>query len=434
MVEEEAAVMAKLSVILMAFSLSSCNGCGGSGEKKDAFDLDAIELDGLAEHGEGETDVADADAGDLLVDVPVDVPPELEDCYIPVIDCGEGCIQLTCMASVLSVFDVDPDGKKLVYIGLRSGESPPYALYFKDIERLEEIKIKDIPMSSPLYDVAFHYPYACYVWGTDPEDVDNFRVRINCTNVETLDSFTVAEDNENGFPLYPDIYNNVVVWAGNQVEPPPAFRYDIYSFSIETMERTRLTFDRTGNYSPRIWGTYVVYERDYGGEESGGIFLINIETGEGRNLTNHPADQFRADIWENRVVWTDCRNSSSSGLCYLQDERNSDIYWCDLPDCVAQEATNNPAAQEFPTVEGDIIAWYDFRNDVLPNGVGYSYHDNIEIWGKNLRTGEEKQLAGYNRVLAPHIKLAGGKLFFVMDSDLSLSPYSGAVFMKDLPF
>ena len=431
MVEEEEA-MARLCVIVAALSLNSCNACGCSGEKTDVFDLDAHELVELAEQDEAEADVADVEAADFFDDVPVDVSPELEDCYIPVMDCGEGCIQLTCMASVLSVFDVDPGGKKLVYIGLRRGESPAYALYFKDIERWEEIKIKEIPYFESLWDATFHYPYACYVWAI--RDEYNPRVYIDCTDVETYESVTVAENNDNGIPMYPDLYANTVVWGGNQVEPPPAFSYDIYSFNIETMEKTRLTFDRTGNYRPRIWGNYVVYERDYGGEESGGVNLIDILTGEGRNLTNHPADQFRADIWENRVVWTDCRNSSSSGLCYLQNERNSDIYWCDLPDCVAQEATNNPAAQERPTVEGDIIAWYDFRNDVLPNGVGYSYHDNIEIWGKNLRTGEEKQLAGYNRVLAPHIKLAGGKLFFVMDSDTSLSPYSGAVFMKDLPF
>jgi hypothetical protein len=431
MVEEEAD-MARLCIVVAAFSLNSCSACGGSGGGEDAPDLDALELDALAEHGEGETDVADAEAGDLPVDVPVDVPPELEDCYIPIMDCGEGCIQLTCMADVLSIFDVDPDGKKLVYIGLRSGESPAYALYFKDIERWEEKKIREIPGASPNWNVAFYYPYGCYTW--DNDDDINYRVKMDCTNVETSESFTIAEDNENGFPIEADIYGDTVVWAGNQVEPPPAYYYDIYSFNIESMNRTRLTFDRTGNYRPRIWGNYVVYERDYGGEESGGVNLIDILTGEGRNLTNHPADQFRADIWENRVVWTDCRNSSSSGLCYLQNERNSDIYWCELPECIAMQATDHPAAQEFPIVEGDIIAWYDFRNDVLPNGVGYSYHDNIEIWGKNVRTGEEKQLAGYNRVLAPHIKLAGGKLFFVMDSDLSLSTHTGAVFMKDLPF
>jgi hypothetical protein len=426
------AKMYKLFLIWAFFSFYSCNGCGVSGDNKDAYDADVHELAELGEDGGGETDAADAEADGPFIDAPSDAPPELENCFIPVMDCGEGCVQLTCMASVLSQFDVDPDGKKLVYVGLRRGESPPYALYFKDIERWEEIKIKDIPGYSPLYDVSFYYSYACYRW--DNDDESDLQVKIDCTNVETSESFTVAEGNANGTPMCPDIFGNIVVWAGNQVEPPPAFHYDLYLFNIETMEKTRLTFDRNGNYSPSIWGNCIVHERDIGGEEANGIWLFDVDTAERRNLTNHPADQFQSYIWENRVVWTDCRNSSSSGLCYLYNERNSDTYWCDLPDCIAMQATDNPAAQEHPTVEGDIVAWYDYRNDVLPNGVGYSYHDNIEIWGKNLRTGEEKQLAGYNRILGQKIRIAGGKLFFLMDSDTSLSPYSGAVFMKDLPF
>jgi hypothetical protein len=162
---------------------------------------------------------------------------------------------------------------------------------------------------------------------------------------------------------------------------------------------------------PSTWGNRVVFKK------SGDLYLINIESGEQRALVEDTLGEFAdPQIWEDIVVWG----------------QYSDIYWCRLPDCEPRPATTNWAAQDSPTVGGEWIAWCDLRNDMNPLCPDCSAHDNIEIWGKNIRTGDEVQLVSIGSIVNNHLKIDGGMVFFLtfaLKDELSTC----AVFMKELP-
>ncbi len=110
--------------------------------------------------------------------------------------------------------------------------------------------------------------------------------------------------------------------------------------------------------------------------------------------------------WENRVVWTDFGRADSC----------TDIYWCELPDCVAMPATTNWACQDYPAIEGDWIVWLDYRNDKNPLGIGSANHDNIEILGYNISTGQEYQIGVFNEIPGSQLNIHNGKLYFVISA------------------
>ncbi len=86
------------------------------------------------------------------------------------------------------------------------------------------------------------------------------------------------------------------------------------------------------------------------------------------------AEQRSPDVWEERVVWTDYRNSSWAG---------ADIYFRDLSSPISAEmgiTTGTSGNQENPAIYGDRIVWQDDRNG------------NYDIYLYDLSTGTETRL------------------------------------------
>jgi len=216
-----------------------------------------------------------------------------------------------------------------------------------------------------------------------------------------------------------DMYFNTIVWSGKEIE---AFASDLFIFDLATMEKTRLTEWQMA-FNPRLWGRQFVFEMS--GVSHRDVFLWDLDVMNYRNLTGHPSAQWDPDIWENRVVWVDHRNDPPGSHI---SPHNCDIYWCDLPDCVPFPATTNWASQEMPTVEGDWIAWIDYRNDINPLNPASSYHDNLEIWGYNISTGEEYQLASEETTLWWRLSIQNGKLYYPGKVEYGV----GAIFELDL--
>ena len=130
---------------------------------------------------------------------------------------------------------------------------------------------------------------------------------------------------------------------------------------------------RTGELIPRVDvflpPAWVSIWRDKIAFSVGDVEVVDLTTGDIRNLTGHPAQQIEPEIWEDRVVWTDWRNG------------NPDIYWHDLTTGETQPAGVAAGSQERPRIYGDVIV-YD------SNTIDEGRH----VWMYDIATGENRQV------------------------------------------
>lgn len=425
-----------LLLLVIAMTFSFCGKRGVTIVNSDAGKDDSIEL--------AETDVETAnedhfdtvDAVDVLdihetgPDFTLDLPYDLQDgCNVPIMDIGDGTQQVTCLHAVRSNWDVS--NGKVAY----SPGSTAHGIFLRDIETGEEFAVReeDRTFSTGNFHGLFSFSEnnVCYGYG----HLDGGPEGVACTDIRTGNSRELLYcepwlDGEccHVYEMigYPDVQGPNVVWSNCNDYDPFTHSQDLYLFNLHTMEdpleARRLTFDIRHLYLPSIWGNHVVFSKGMD------IYHIDIETGEQRNLTDHPRDQWDPQIWNDIVVWVDHRNGPGG----YWETRNSDIYWCRLPECEPQPATMNWAGQDTPAVEGEWIVWCDFRNDVNPLNLDTGYHDNIEIWGKNIRTGDEVQIVSIGKVINNHMKIDNNKVFF-LTGGIEGDTLTAAVFMKELP-
>jgi beta propeller repeat protein len=390
-----------------------------------------------------ESDGKDNDADDYYLD-PVEAIGDnaedverfesmLVDCTIPVRDCGPGCRQVTCAADTLSSYLWDVYHDVLVYMA-GTPEADPYllTLFEKRLDIGEEKKIYEfyeyvddyiipsMPKSFAFFDNIL--TYAVYNRGVEEPECRGILelFNLNFASKETLICYSDWSAVEEA-----DMHDDILVWSGYEADSPHRAIRDLFLFNLDTREKVQLT-DGARAYAPKLWGRQFVFEMgDREVTNSWDVFLWDLDTMSYRNLTLHPSDQWSPDIWENRVVWVDHRNDPSGN--YIAPH-NSDIYWCELPDCEPVPATTNWATQEHPTVGGDWIAWIDYRNDVNPLNPASSYHENLEIWGYNISIGEEYLLASQDTTLWPRIRIENGNLYFPGRVEYGV----GAIFEVDL--
>jgi beta propeller repeat protein len=408
-------------------------------EDADVFEgTDEIDFfDGIDARDAAE-EVAEAE---IDFDAPLDVLPEVHDvpsdlepheCVLPIRDCGPGCRQVTCAAIILDTYAWDVSGKYVTYFGLMESGVPGRGLYVKDLESGVEALATGYP--NPQYgsgEVTMEGPRIAYrlVNGGDPT-----YCRLSLRWIDTRSfadnvafCYYSNPDGENFAFGSLDIFNDVVVWYGH--DEGESTLWDLFMFDLTAMQMTRLTYADSVYYDPKIWGRNVVFERwaSGGGFE---VFLMDLDTTDMTNLTGDPSDQWDPDIRENRVVWTDHRNGPGN----MDSPHNSDIYWCDLPDCVPQPATINWASQLNPTTGGDWIVWIDSRNAEEPLYPLSFANTRDELWGYNLSTGQEVLLFSWENTLIHYkLRVENGKLYFLMAADPScLRACYSAVFELDL--
>jgi len=159
------------------------------------------------------------------------------------------------------------------------------------------------------------------------------------------------------------------------------------------------------------------------------IVLCDTRTEARRVLAPHPADQWRARIEGDRVVWTDHRNAPGS---YMRPG-NSDIYAHDLSTGQTTPVCTHPAQQVRPDIDGSVVVWQDWRNNADP-APSYSHErTNADIYVKDLKTGKEVHLTGKqvgvtgSDELEDWPQISGRRVFFRMQHGKLV-----AVFMIDL--
>ena len=108
-----------------------------------------------------------------------------------------------------------------------------------------------------------------------------------------------------------------------------------------------------------------------------------------------------------RVVWVDHRNAPGGPSNY----GNSDIYVHDLTTGKTTPVVTHSARQDFPDVSGDWVVWEDYRNNPNPTEPDAYKAKNVDIYARNLATGDELQLTDLPGIeMRPRI--TSGLVFF----------------------
>jgi|GEM_PF-2391322 len=419
-------------LVLMIFQ------CGLSSNGKDAIDSDEDIMR------------RDEDVRDVRIDLPgEDIDEKLDnyreyifnydhtdaqppnECTIPVVDdICPGCIQLTCLADV-EHWDVWND--KIVYTSTIS--LPTDYVYLYDLRDNSERPLVELPylnnirpgvVSIHLFEnkAALHIIY---------DSAAEWYIAIIDISTGVLEDI-VTGDGTFGILMTPwsmDIYDDKVVFEGLKHE---TYRTTttVFIFNLISKEFRQMTFDPGGKEFPRIYGNLIVFTGDgINGLDRPHCELIDAITGERRDLTEYrPSDQWSCFIWGNKVSWTDHRNAPGG----YWGASNTDIYWCELPNCdVHYPGTTNWAAQWWSQISDVALAWVDLRNDESPLNMD-GPHDNFEVWAKRLPDGEEVQMVTH----CSGFVLFEDKIFFTRkvdpdNPDPNISR-ADAIFMKEIPY
>jgi beta propeller repeat protein len=110
------------------------------------------------------------------------------------------------------------------------------------------------------------------------------------------------------------------------------------------------------NKDPFLHGDSLVWARGKftGSSYDYDIFLLDLATGEMKEICTTPGDQDDPAMDRSRIVWRDQRDEPGNGDIYLFDLRENR----EIPICTA------PDLQEFPKISGDYIVWEDYRDSI----------------------------------------------------------------------
>ncbi len=119
------------------------------------------------------------------------------------------------------------------------------------------------------------------------------------------------------------------------------------------------------------------------------IYMYDLSTSTETQITSNKSNQFRPEIYGDRIVWVDERNSDKSGEFYMNS--NSDIYMYDLSTSTEIQITTNELDQDFPFLYSDRIVWMDSRN--LSDIYMYNITNSKEI---PITTNQSSQISEIN--------------------------------------
>jgi len=392
--------------IFLSFLNFSCENQYVFVTEEDLYDEDKIDIEDALDKLNEVIDKKEIDISDRIEYPDVKTENIIEafapdGCGMPVMDCGANCRQVTCRGYHIYENGFDLYSHYLAYIthDIHWGD-----LYLVDLDSGEEIMLYGIS-GEPGEVTMFGNRIIFEQFGISPGIRQLLIYNLDTSNIEE-ERYGLSE-----YIRYSccqkryDLYEDTLVFVGGR-EEWFFYSYEIFLFDFTLQEIIQISstpWDYGASY-PRIWDNIIVYtllENPFPFR----IMVYDIQSSVATPLTEEVrANQWNADIWGNRVVWTDFRNGEGT--------QNSDIYWCDLPDCVPRPATTNFACQDWPSVEGDWIAWVDYRNDPMPLDPENSHNRNTEIWAYNVSMDMEIQVASFNKnLIAP--KIHNGKVYFI---------------------
>ena len=182
---------------------------------------------------------------------------------------------------------------------------------------------------------------------------------------------------------------------------------ELYLVNITTGEMRQITDDGNPKWGAVISADYVAWidqrrKIELPGTDSAtpqfsnDIFLLDLSTGKERRITDGPAERQALQISGSRLVWQDNRNEIGENYTHF------DIYAYHIEDEEELPVAIAPGAQHWPAIDGDTVVWADNRNSPVmgtPKAGCSNCPDNrFDIYSYNFSTGEESPLveSGHN--------------------------------------
>jgi len=195
------------------------------------------------------------------------------------------------------------------------------------------------------------------------------------------------------------IHGNRVVWASvdrdeaeqqRSLKRAPMPNYDVFLLDLETGEVRQITTEEHAQMCPRIYGDTIVwldsrYEAEYHNPRHYDVYAYDLNTGEERRLTSATtADGTDLSIDGNLVVWADNRHADPEVWTHPSSapEYNNDIYLYDLTTGREERITSYPGNDHYPDIDGNKIVWLR-QEDYI----------RADVFVYNLETGRESQVS-----------------------------------------
>ena len=211
---------------------------------------------------------------------------------------------------------------------------------------------------------------------------------------------------------------------------------ELWLVNVRTGDTRQLTNDGHYKWGPVLSATHVAWiakgediqlpSDDGGSKNTADVFVMDLLTGEQRRITDVPANRSHLRMSGFRLVWQDNRNELQERL------GRYDIYAYDLRSDREIPVAVAPGNQRHPAIHGDIVVWSDNRNSPQIGTRAEGCHDlperRCDVYSYNLATGEEKLLAqtGNNNgspsihgdlVVWQQYLEAGGSVIILLDLD-----------------
>ena len=196
----------------------------------------------------------------------------------------------------------------------------------------------------------------------------------------------------------PAIYGNRIVW---EIIRNEYSNHDIFMYDISTFEETQITTSGKAN-DPAIYENKVVWIYYLYGNAH--LYMYNLSTEREIQITTNESIKSNPEIYGDKIVWDDDRNSNESSDFYM--DSNSDIYMYDLSTSKEIQITSNNSTQKIPAIYEDRIVWQDNRNG------------NWDIYMYNLSTSAETQIT-LNNLDQYEFTIDGNRIVWMDSRDLS---------------
>ena len=171
----------------------------------------------------------------------------------------------------------------------------------------------------------------------------------------------------------PAIHGNRVVWASVDRDEYESLRsltkvllpnWDIFLLELDTGEVRQITTEEHAQTRPRVFGDTVVWldarhDDDYFNPRRFDVYAYDLSTGQETRLTSTTsAEDNDLSISGNLVVWTDQRYvPENTSYPSNSGDYNNEIYAFDLSTGEEIRVTTNPGNDHYPVVDGNRIAW-----------------------------------------------------------------------------
>ncbi len=196
---------------------------------------------------------------------------------------------------------------------------------------------------------------------------------ISTYNLSTREKERVLEFDPAEFRIGPpSIYENHIVWFSANISGRllseidwNKLNWDIFLLDLNTGEVRQITTEEHAQIEPRIYGDTIVwldtrYVGSYHNPDVFDVYAYNLRIGKEIRLTSSTsAEEHNLSISGNLVVWSDNRHAEPEVNIHAGNEPNynNEIYAYDLAANVEHRITDYAGNDHYPAVDGSRIVW-----------------------------------------------------------------------------